>query len=115
MHYREAFNQKLKKFGIQAKALAQKSGVQERQISQFRNGKDLMAETLFSLIAALPSDAKIYYFSLLNGESMLDAVDLRSLIGSMSIERKSEVLNLIASSLVENEAKTESASLARVV
>jgi transcriptional regulator with XRE-family HTH domain len=115
MHYREAFNQTLKKFGIQAKVLAQKSGVQERQISQFRNGKDLMAETLFNLIAALPSDAKIYYFSLLNGESMLDTVDLRSLIGSMSIERKSEVLNLIANSLVENQTKTESASLVQAV
>ncbi len=115
MDYRKAFIQTLKKFGIPAKSLALSSGVQECQISQFRKGKDLMAETLFSLIAALPSDAKIYYFSLLNGESMLDAVDLRSLIASMSIERKSEVLNLIASSLVENEAKTESASLARVV
>ena len=73
MHYREAFNQTLKKFSIQAKVLAQRSGVQERQISQFRNGKDLMAETLFSLIAALPTEAKIYYFSCVNGESMLDA------------------------------------------
>ncbi|MEO1376171.1 MAG: hypothetical protein AAFW70_18030 [Cyanobacteria bacterium J06635_10] len=55
---------------------------------------------------------------------MLDTVDLRSrsacpsglsLIGSMSIERKSEVLNLIANSLVENQAKTESASLIQAV
>jgi len=115
MHYREAFNQTLKKFGIQAKVLAQKSGVQERQISQFRNGKDLMAETLFNLIAALPTEAKIYYFSLLNGESMLKAVDLRSLVSSMSVECKSEVLSLIANSLVENQTKPESASLMRAV
>ncbi len=115
MHYREAFNQTLKKFGIQAKVLAQKSGVQERQISQFRNGKDLMAETLFNLIAALPSEARIYYFSCINGESMLDTVDLRSLINSMSVECKSEVLTLIANSLVENQAKTESASLIQAV
>ena len=46
MHYREAFNQTLKKFGIPAKSLALSSGVQECQISQFRKGKDLMAETL---------------------------------------------------------------------
>lgn len=102
MHYREAFNQTLKKFSIQAKTLAQRSGVQECQISQFRKGKDLMAETLFSLIAALPTEAKIYYFSCVNEESMLDTVDLRSLIDSMSVNRKSEVLTLIAKSLVEN-------------
>ena len=115
MHYREAFNQTLKKFGIPAKSLALSSGVQECQISQFRKGKDLMAETLFSLIAALPTEAKIYYFSCINGESMLDAVDLRSLISSMSVDRKSEVLTLIANSLVENQTKTESASLIQAV
>ncbi|NJM22374.1 MAG: hypothetical protein HC907_28535 [Richelia sp. SM1_7_0] len=46
---------------------------------------------------------------------MLDAVDLRSLISSMSVDRKSEVLTLIANSLVENQTKPESASLMRAV
>ena len=102
MHYREAFNQTLEKFKISAKSLALESGVQERQISHFRNGKDLMAETLFALVAALPSEVQTYYFSCIGGESVLETVDLRSLIESMSITRKSEVLSLIAESLREN-------------
>lgn len=101
MDYREAFNLTLDKFKISAKSLAQKSGVQERQISHFRNGKDLMAETLFALVAALPSEAQIYFFSCIGGESVLEMVDLRSLIKSMSATRKSEVLSLIAESLLE--------------
>lgn len=106
MHYREAFNQTLEKFSISAKSLALKSGVQERQISHFRNGKDLMAETLFALIAALESEAQVYYFSCISGESVLETVDLRSLIKSMSITRKSELLSLIADSLRENTENT---------
>ena len=115
MNHREAFKQTLEKFNITAKSLAQKSGVQERQISQFRNGKDLMSETLFSLIAALPNEAKIYYFSCIGGESVIENVDLRSLIMSMSVTRKSELLNLIAESLLENREKSHPVELMQAV
>ena len=111
MNYRDAFNQTLEKFKISAKSLALKSGVQERQISQFRHGKDLMAETLFALVAALPSEAQAYYFSCIGGESVLETVDLRSLIRSMSVARKSEVLSLIAASLVESRENTDKSEL----
>lgn len=107
MHYRDAFNQTLEKFKISAKSLALSSGVQERQISHFRNGKDLMAETLFALVNALPLEAQIYYFSCIGGESALERVDLRSLVKSMPIARKSELLSLIAESLRENAQDSE--------
>ncbi|MDF5720963.1 MAG: XRE family transcriptional regulator [Rhizonema sp. PD37] len=107
MHYRDAFNQTLEKFKISAKSLSLSSGVQERQISHFRNGKDLMAETLFALVAALPNEAQMYYFSCVGGESALQTVDLRSLVKSMPITRKYEVLSIIAASLMESPENTD--------
>ncbi|MBR8839125.1 MAG: hypothetical protein DSM106950_35280 [Stigonema ocellatum SAG 48.90 = DSM 106950] len=111
MDYREAFNQTLEKFNISARSLALKSGVQERQISHFRKGKDLMAETLFALVTALPSEAKIYYFSCIGGESALETIDLRLLVKSMPIARKYEVLSLIAASLMESRENTDKSEL----
>jgi transcriptional regulator with XRE-family HTH domain len=116
MHYRDAFNQTLEKFSITAKSLAQKSGVQERQISQFRHGKDLMSETLFGLIAALPNEAKIYYFSCVNGESMLDTVDLPSLIAQAPPQKQAEALHLIAEIFAKNVRNdTDTVGLAEAV
>ena len=107
MHYRDAFNQTLEKFKISAKSLSLSSGVQERQISHFRNGKDLMAETLFALVAALPNEAQMYYFSCVGGELALQTVDLRPLVESMPNARKYEILSLIAASLMKSPENTE--------
>lgn len=116
MDYREAFDHTLEKFGITAKSLALKSGVQERQISHFRNKqKDLMAGNLFSLVAVLPTDAQIYFFSCVASESMLETVDLRSLVKSMPAARKSEVLTLIADSLLESRENTDTTGLISAV
>ncbi|MDF5717968.1 MAG: hypothetical protein PUP93_29915 [Rhizonema sp. NSF051] len=107
MHYRDAFNQTLEKFKISAKSLSLSSGVQERQISHFRNGKDWMAETLFDLVAALPDEAQMYYFACVGEKSALQIVDKRSLIKSLPIARKCEILSLIAASLMESLENTE--------
>ncbi len=107
MHYRDAFNDTLEKFGISAKSLALKTGVQERQISLFRNGKNLMAETLFSLIKALPDEAQLYFHASAAGESILGKIRLESLIGSMTIEEKLELLKDIADSLSPKRIKEE--------
>ena len=45
---------------------------------------------------------------------MLETVDLRSLITSMSVARKSEVLSLIAASLVESRENTDKSELVSV-
>nr|MDZ8061319.1 hypothetical protein [Nostoc sp. EkiNYC01] len=90
--------------------------MQERQISHFRNKqKDLMAGNLFSLIAVLPTDAQIYFFSCVASESMLETVDLRSLVKSMPAARKSEVLTLIADSLLESRENTDTTGLISAV
>jgi len=105
MHYRDAFNNTLEKFDVTAKSLALKSGVLERQISLFRNGKDLMAETLFSLVNVLPDEARLYFYASVAGESILGTINLESLIGSMTVEERLELIKNIADSLSREKAK----------
>lgn len=111
MHYRDAFNNTLEKFDVTAKSLALKSGVLERQISLFRNGKDLMAETLFSLVNVLPDEARLYFFASVAGESILKTINLESLIDSMTVEERLELIKHIADSLTPKKAKEESKKL----
>ncbi|PZV07235.1 MAG: hypothetical protein DCF22_22375 [Leptolyngbya sp.] len=68
MNYREAFDKTLKTFGITAKSLSEATGVQERQISLFRKGKDLMAGNFFLLVEALPEPARQHFFEQLGGQ-----------------------------------------------
>lgn len=105
MDYRQAFNNTLRHFGITAKSLSLATGVQERQISLFRNGKDLMTETFFQLVAALPEDAQRYFFAQLASKH---PSDLQSLVATASLVEKAQVLNLIVNSLVEKVEKVES-------
>ncbi len=105
MHYRDAFNDTLEKFGIQAKSLALKTGVQERQISLFRNGKNVMAETLFSLVNAMPDEARLYFHASVAGESILKQINIPSLVWSMTIEEKAQLLKDVADSLLPAPAK----------
>lgn len=97
MHYRDAFNSTLDIFNISAKSLSVQSGVQERQISYFRNGKKgLMVDTFFDLISALPKEAQVYFFSYILGDSILSSVDIRALILGGSTDTATEIMDLLA-------------------
>jgi hypothetical protein len=88
MDYRATFNKTLREFGITAKSLSMKAGVQERQVSLFRNGKDLMASTFFDLVSAMPPEAQQYFFESLLGESLrTPSSDLERVVeGATSVE-----------------------------
>ncbi len=53
MDYRLWLKEAMRKHKIKASVLSRESGVQERQISLFFNGKDLMAGSFFKLVDAM--------------------------------------------------------------
>lgn len=58
-----AIDQTLKQYGITGKELSTKSGVAEASISRFRRGeRDIQAESLEKIVAALPASAQKYFF-----------------------------------------------------
>lgn len=98
MNYREAFNRTLGEFEITGKSLSIVTGVQERQISNFRNGKsELTTESFFSLVQAMPLEAQHYFFATLAGQ----AISVSSLIAAMPAEElidslpKEQIKNLL--------------------
>jgi hypothetical protein len=108
MNYREAFDKTLKTFGITAKSLSEATGVQERQISLFRKGKDLMASNFFLLIEALPEPARQHFFEQLGGQTSDftstqferdQSSDPTSVVNSMSSTELAQLLLAIADKL----------------
>ncbi len=100
--YQQLFDEMLKRFGIEAKATAQKAGVSEVMLSRFRRGKaDLGAEKLISLLLVVPHEARMWYLSELFGIS--PNMSLRNLIAQAPPEEQAEVLHLIADSFAKNQ------------
>lgn len=94
MDYRQVFDKTLREFQITAKSLSEASGVQERQISHFRNGKELMTETFFKVVEAMPTEAKKYFYTQLRGNSYSNT--LESLIEDASDEEIESAMLAIA-------------------
>lgn len=93
--HQKLFGEMLVRFGINAKELAETSGVSEVQLSRFRNGKtDLGAGKLMALLEKAPYEAREWYLSQLLGVSL--KTSLRSLVLDASAKEKAEVLNLLA-------------------
>lgn len=75
--YREAFNKTLQKYKITAKFLSEATGIQERQISMFKNNKsDLLTETFFKLVEGLPPNAKSYFLKKLQDNEPSSLVEM---------------------------------------
>lgn len=63
MKFADALNATLKHFDITAKELSAKSGVAESGISRYRrHERDIQAESLERMIAALPPDARYFFY-----------------------------------------------------
>lgn len=63
MRFSSAIDQTLKQYGITGKELSTRSGVAEASISRFRRGeRDIQAESLEKIVAALPASAQQYFF-----------------------------------------------------
>lgn len=111
MDYRAAFNKTLCKFGITAKSLSVQASVQERQVSLFRNGKDLMANTFFDLVSAMPPEAQRHFFELLLGESLkAQTPDLEQVVEEATSVQIGQLLKAIGSKMSSSGSdKTQSA------
>lgn len=109
MDYRTTFNKTLRKFGITAKSLSLRTGVQERQVSLFRNGKDLMAATLFDLVGAMPPEAQRYFFESLLGESLGEqSPDLEQVVQEATSAELGHLLKAIGSKMSASDSSEQS-------
>lgn len=99
--HQKLFDEMLIHFKLNAKAIANASGVSEVMVSRFRNGRmDLGAAKLIALLACVPDEAREWYFANLLG--VKSGTSLRSLVLSASPQEKAEVVRLITGLVLEN-------------
>ncbi|MGD1906817.1 MAG: helix-turn-helix domain-containing protein [Leptolyngbyaceae cyanobacterium] len=68
--FRDALNEVLRQYDIKANDLAARSGIDEVQISKFRNKhKNMQTQNFERLIAALPQNARMYFWYLVMAEN----------------------------------------------
>lgn len=96
MDFNQAFDRTLKNFGISAKWLAEQSGVAAPTISDFRRGKkSIQTDSLGKLLGALPTEAKLNFFSLLLGQG----IGAENLVAAMDNDELSAVVMAVAHKL----------------
>lgn len=102
MNFNKAFDATLKNFGINAKQLAEQSGITPQSISEFRRGKKtIQTDSLEKLLGCLSFEAKVYYFSLLLSEK----ISAEHLVAGMNNDEMSDVMMAIANKLKTNHQK----------
>ena len=70
MDARDALDVTIKMFNLKASDLAEKSGVTPTMISRYRNKfQDLQASNAFSVVKALPEEARDFFMKLLSDDS----------------------------------------------
>ena len=96
----DAFNKSLDRYGIKNVWLARESGVNEKMISRFRNGRTtIQTDTLQKLLDSLPSEAKTYYFSQLMGSSFTPNLEI--LVENLSSDDMHNLFDLLADRVVK--------------
>ncbi len=117
MKISQAFDKTLKNFGINAKRLSEQSGVSEKMISLFRNGRQrIYSDSFEKLLDALPLEARLCFLIQLS-EGKLAALDQlseaeikagwKSLIFSASLADIEIILRALADRYGELKAKSE--------
>ena len=97
MKFSEAFNLTLEEFGITGKEVAQRAGVREATVSDFRRGnREIQTGNLEKLIGALPTDAKQFLF-------------LKLLVGGMNAQGIATLLSAIAHQIKNDNNSLDSA------
>ncbi len=94
------FHKTLQKYDISNVGLMRESGVDSKMISRFRNGKsNIQIDTFEKLLNALPTDAKLYFFSLILGSSYRPNIEL--LVDNLSSDELHNLFNLLADRIVK--------------
>ena len=105
MNFNQDFDTTLKEFKINAKQLAEKSGIAPQSISEFRRGKKtIQTDSLEKLLESLPFEAKAYFFSLLLGEK----ISAEELVAGMDNNQMSDLMMAIANKIKSNSKKNHS-------
>lgn len=102
MQISQALDRTINEFGISATWLAERSGVSQRMISRFRNGKQqIYSDSLEKILDTLPSDARVYFFQLLG----VSPISLKASIEVMDDMELAILLSAIAEKLQKGKAK----------
>lgn len=102
MNFSQALDRTIEEFGLSAKWLATRAGVSEQMISDFRNGKKrVYNDSLEKILSALPSEAKAYYFMILE----VSPVSLKSQIDKMDDLQLAGLLAAIAEKLQKSKTQ----------
>lgn len=108
MNFNQAFDNTLKEFKINAKQLAQKSGIAPQSISEFRREKkNIQTDSLERLLEFLPIEARIYFFSLLLGEK----ISAELLIAGMHNDQLSDVMMAVANRMKSNPNRNDGSKI----
>lgn len=103
MNLSKSFDRTLERYGITGKWLHEASGLSEKMISNFRNGKArVWSDSLERMIEVLPSEAQQYFFQSLSSSNVpLEQLcpDIEEMIEEMEIGALSTLLTAIASKL----------------
>jgi len=68
VNFSKAYEETLFRFGLKASDIAEKAGISESTLSQFKNGKNVRIETMEKILGALPQDAKVFMLNLVAQE-----------------------------------------------
>lgn len=101
-------------FDLEAKSIANASGVNPETISRYRNNnRDLKASNLIKILKALPSDARHMFLSLVSEEiKMPENLEDIDLDPTYSIPLRSQLLSEVGSTYKpKNTSSIDSASL----
>ncbi|MBE9216726.1 hypothetical protein IQ247_29420 [Plectonema cf. radiosum LEGE 06105] len=115
MNFSKALDITLDKYGISAKWLSEQTGVSQQMISGFRRGNQrIYSDSLERILAGLPVEARNDLLSMLCNIDT-SKVDLRSLVMEASPQEKAEVLNALASWVVQSRESKDSSCLPQAV
>jgi len=98
----QALDRTIEECGISATWLAERSGVSQRMISQFRHGKQrIYSDSLEKIMESLPTDARAHFFQLLGSPPS----SLRASIEVMDNVELAFLLSAIAEKLQKGKAQ----------
>jgi hypothetical protein len=112
MNLSQALDETLDKYEISAKWLSDQTGVSTQMISGFRRGHQrIYSDSFERILAGLPAEARSYLLCKL-GAVDTNKIDLRSLVLEASPQEKAEVLNALATWVVQKPSDVDSLKMA---
>lgn len=91
-HFYQAFDATVRKFNLDINEIAESSGIPSTRLALFRGGFDAKVDTVETLLAAMPIEAKSYLMELvINPSRAVEAGRCREAILSEDLQRRNSV------------------------